>query len=99
MLGLGLLGDLLRYLTADVIDRAFIIRIGLLLFIVFFGSGNIYQMIVLVQRGREAEFISKLAYSDGLTGLGNRTAYIERLRDREEKGAAQAARYRHVGYQ
>lgn len=85
VLGLGLLGDLLRYLTADVMDRAFIIRIGLLLFIVLFGSGNIYQMIVLVQKGREAEFISKLAYSDGLTGLGNRTAYLECLRDREEK--------------
>ena len=85
LLGFGLLGDLVRYLTTDVMDRAFIIRIGLLLFIVFFGSGNIYQMIVLVRKGREAEFISKLAYSDGLTGLGNRTAYIERLRDREEK--------------
>lgn len=88
MLGLGLLGDLLRYLTADVMDRAFIIRIGLLLFILFFGLGNIYQMIVLVEKGRQADFISKLAYSDGLTGLGNRTAYIEYLRDRTEKAPA-----------
>lgn len=85
LLGLGLLGDLLRYLTADVMDRAFIIRIGLLLFIVFFGSGNIYQMVLLVQKGQQAEFISKLAYSDGLTGIGNRTAYIERLRECAER--------------
>lgn len=85
LLGFGLLGDLLRYLTADVLDRAFIIRIGLLLFIMFFGAGNIYQMVILVQKGRQAEFISKLAYSDGLTGVGNRTAYIERLRECAEK--------------
>jgi diguanylate cyclase (GGDEF)-like protein len=85
LLGLGLLGDLLRYLTADVMDRAFNIRIGLLLFIVFFGAGNIYQMVLLVQKGHQAEFISNLAYSDGLTGIGNRTAYIERLRECAEK--------------
>lgn len=88
MLGFGLLGDLLRYLTADVMDRAFIIRIGLFLFIVFFGCGNIYQMTILVEKGRQSEFISKLAYSDGLTGLGNRTAYMEYLRDRTEKTPA-----------
>lgn len=88
LLGFGLLGDLLRYLTADVIDRAFIIRIGLLLFIIFFGAGNIYQMVVLVQKGQQAEFISRLAYSDGLTGVENRTAYIERLRERAEKAPA-----------
>lgn len=85
LLGLGLLGDLLRYLTADVMDRAFIIRIGLLLFIIFFGAGNIYQMVVLVQKGQKADFISQLAYSDGLTGIGNRTAYMECLRECEEK--------------
>lgn len=78
-LGLGLLGDLTRYLMMDVLDRAFIIRIGLLLFILCFGAGNIYQMITLVKKGLEAEFISQLAYSDGLTKAGNRTAYLEQL--------------------
>jgi diguanylate cyclase (GGDEF)-like protein len=42
-------------------------------------------MVILVQKGRQAEFISKLAYSDGLTGVGNRSAYIERLRECAEK--------------
>lgn len=79
LLGLGLLGDLIRYLMMDVLDRAFIIRIGLLCFIICFGAGNIYQMILLVKKGLEAEFISQLAYSDGLTKIGNRTAYLERL--------------------
>lgn len=78
-LGLGLMADLIRYLSSDVLDRAFCIRIGLLGFLLFFGAGNILQMIQLVQKGLEADFISQLAYQDGLTGFGNRTAYIEKL--------------------
>lgn len=79
LLGLGLLGDLARYLTSDVLDRAFIIRIGLLAFIICFGASNIYHMIQLVKRGMESDFISQLAYVDGLTRVGNRTAYTEQM--------------------
>lgn len=79
LLGLGLLGDLVRYLMMDVLDRAFIIRLGLLGFIIFFGAGNIYEMIYLVKKGLENDFISQLAYFDGLTKTGNRTAYLEKL--------------------
>lgn len=79
LLGLGLLGDLVRYLVIDVLDRAFIIRFGLLFFILCFGAGNIYQMIMLVKKGMETDFISQLAYLDGLTKVGNRTAYLEQL--------------------
>lgn len=79
LLGLGLLGDLVRYLLVDVLDRAYIIRIGLLCFIICFGIGNIYHMILLVKKGMEADLISRLAYKDGLTNTGNRTAYLEEL--------------------
>ena len=79
MLGGGLLSDLVRYLTSDVLDRAFSIRIGLLCFILCFGAGNIIHMTELVSKGMEAEIVSQLAYLDGLTRLGNRTAYTERL--------------------
>lgn len=85
LLGMGLLGDLIRYLTTDVLDRAFIIRIGLLGFIVCFGAGNIYQMTLLVKKGMEMDLISRLAYSDGLTRVGNRTAYIECLQNLERE--------------
>lgn len=84
-LGAGLFVDLLSYLTSDVLDRAFFIRIGLLGFVIFFGAGNIYQMIMLVQKGMETEFISNLAYQDGLTGAGNRTAYMEKLQRIEKE--------------
>lgn len=80
-LGLAVAGDLYRYLTSDVMDRAFIMRIGLLFFILFFGLGNIHRMIHLLQKGVQAEFISKLAYTDGLTEVGNRTAYMERVEE------------------
>lgn len=52
-------------------------RVGFLGFIICLGAGNIYHMVLLVQKGREAEFISHLAYEDGLTKTGNRTAYLE----------------------
>lgn len=80
-LGLALAGDLIRYMSRDVMDRAFIMRIGLLVFIICFGSGNIYRMIQLVKQGMQAELIAKLAYSDGLTEVGNRTAYMEKLQE------------------
>lgn len=78
-LGIGLFMDLFYYLTSDVLDRAFFIRIGLLFFIILFGAGNIYQMIVLVQKGAKTDFISRLAYLDGLTQLNNRTAYMDKI--------------------
>ena len=84
-LGLGLLADLTRYLLSDVLDRAFCIRIGLLFFIVFFGASNIIKMIQLVKRGLEADIVGQLAYVDGLTKAGNRTAYIEQLQWLETK--------------
>lgn len=77
LLGLGLFGDLVRYLNSDVLDRALCMRLGFLGFIISFGAGNIYHMILLVEKGRQAEFISLLAYEDGLTKSGNRTAYLE----------------------
>ena len=85
LLGLGLLVDLVRYLTSDVLDRAFVIRLGLLGFIICFGAGNIFQMIQLVKRGLESELISQLAYLDGLTRVGNRTAYTEHLQRLEKE--------------
>lgn len=74
----GIFIDFLRYLRMDVLDRALIIRVGLLLFIICFGSGNMYRLYELVKQGYQTETISKLAYVDGLTEVGNRTAYIER---------------------
>lgn len=84
-IGAGVAGDLFRYLMSDVMDRAAIIRYGFLVTIICFGIGNILDLFRLVEQGRRAKMISKLAYSDGLTELGNRTAYMERLQELAEK--------------
>ena len=74
----GIFVDFLRYMLSDVLDRALTIRVGLLLFILSFGSGNLYRLYELIKQGYQTEFISRLAYVDGLTEVGNRTAYIEK---------------------
>lgn len=78
-LAIALGGDLIRYLSMDVMDRAFIMRIGLLMFVIFFGARNIHQLNGLVLRGMRAELVSRLAYQDGLTDVMNRTAFMERI--------------------
>lgn len=74
----GIFVDFLRYVLTDVLDRALTIRVGLLLFIICFGSGNLYRLYELIKQGYQTEIISRLAYVDGLTEVGNRTAYIEK---------------------
>lgn len=74
----GIFIDFIRYLRMDVLDRALTVRVGLLLFIISFGSGNLYRLYGLIKQGYQAEIISRLAYVDGLTEVGNRTAYIEK---------------------
>ncbi len=85
ILAIAVFIEFIRYLSKDVLDRAFVIRVGLLLCIICLGTGNIYRMIQLMKQGARAELISKLAYQDGLTELGNRTAYIEKVNNITEK--------------
>ncbi len=85
ILAISVFIEFVRYLSKDVLDRAFVIRVGLLLCIICLGAGNIYRMIQLMKQGARAELISKLAYEDGLTELGNRTAYIEKINNITEK--------------
>ena len=42
-------------------------------------------MINAVKLGVQSEFVSQLAYRDGLTGIGNRTAFQERLVELEKE--------------
>ncbi len=71
--------DYCRYLLYDVMDRALVTRGGLVIFVIFLGIGTMYRLTQLVKQGRDSELISRLAYHDGLTNVGNRTAYTERL--------------------
>lgn len=83
--GAAVIIDFVRYFTGTRVDYALFTRIGLPVFIMFFGVGNMYQMISLIKQGLRSDIISKLAYSDGLTGVGNRTAYIEKIQELIEK--------------
>lgn len=71
--------DFFRYYRRNVADNAVFVRFGLLLFIICFGVASLEKTIRAVQIGAKAEFVSHLAYQDGLTNLSNRTAFNERL--------------------
>lgn len=75
----SILIDFHRYIVFDVEDHAFYMRIGMLIFILCLGAANIINFFSLIRKGEKVEVISKLAYEDGLTEIGNRTAYKERI--------------------
>lgn len=71
--------ETIRSTYVDRMDRAGILRVGMLLLCIFFAIGSQIETYKIVEQGLKYDLISKLAYSDGLTGLGNRTAYLEQL--------------------
>ncbi|MCM1467876.1 MAG: GGDEF domain-containing protein [Alistipes sp.] len=77
--------DIVRYYQGHNSDSAMFVRIGLLIFIMCYGSSSLERMIGTLKLGVQAEFVSRLAYLDGLTGVGNRTAFQERLAELEKE--------------
>lgn len=77
--------DIVRYYHGHNSDSAMFVRIGLLIFILCYGSASLERTVNAVRLGVQAEFVSQLAYRDGLTGVGNRTAFQERLEELEAK--------------
>jgi diguanylate cyclase (GGDEF)-like protein len=75
----GLMFEMLRYEIAKMPDSATVMRPALLIFVLCFGIGDLVEMSVLIRQGMSYKFVSRLAYTDGLTELGNRTAYLEQL--------------------
>ena len=86
-MGLGIAAgvDILRYYRGGSNDNAMFVRIGLLIFILCYGSSSLEKMINAVKLGVQSKFVSQLAYRDGLTGVGNRTAFQERLVELEKE--------------
>lgn len=68
-----------RHTAGDFSDRAGTLRIGMFFFIAFFGASSQIQSNRLIEKGMKYNVVKTLAYKDGLTSLGNRTAYLERL--------------------
>ncbi|MBO5387469.1 MAG: GGDEF domain-containing protein [Lachnospiraceae bacterium] len=76
--------DIVRYYVFQSNDTAMFVRIGLLIFIICFGASSLEKTINAVRLGAQTEIVSQLAYRDGLTRIGNRTAFNERLVELEE---------------
>ncbi|MCH5280866.1 MAG: diguanylate cyclase [Lachnospiraceae bacterium] len=84
LLGIGALGitallELIRYSAVYEMDHAFVLRFGLLIFIICFALGSQFGTYQLIAQGMEYDSVHELAYSDALTKLQNRAAYLERL--------------------
>lgn len=77
--------DIARYYRGNGSDSALFVRIGILLFIICFGSSSLEKTINAVKLGVQSEFVAQLAYRDGLTLIGNRTAFEEHLVELETK--------------
>lgn len=76
--------DIIRYYRGNGSDSAMFVRIGILLFILCFGSSSLERTIHAVRLGVQSEFVAQLAYRDGLTQIGNRTSFEEHLADLEK---------------
>ena len=76
--------DVVRYYLGSGTDSAMFVRIGLLVFIICFGSSSLEKTINAVKLGVQSEFVAQLAYLDGLTRIGNRTSFQEHLVDLEK---------------
>lgn len=76
--------DIFRFYKGYGSDSAMFVRIGLLIFILCFGSSSLEKTINAVKLGVQTEFVSQLAYKDGLTRIGNRTAFEEHLIELEK---------------
>lgn len=72
------------YIKVDTLDRANSIRIGVFFFIILSVIGNQIQNSNKMSKAIKYDFVKELAYKDGLTGLGNRTSYLEKLSEYEK---------------
>lgn len=86
LVGIGALGvsvvlELVRFNAVDSADKALVLRFGLLIFIICFAVSSQFRTYELITQGMEYDNVHKLAYSDVMTQLGNRMAYMERLKE------------------
>jgi diguanylate cyclase (GGDEF)-like protein len=84
-LAISLIADMVRMIFGYTTDKAVIARGGIVVFLMLICIGNVYRIINVIQYGMKTEFVGQLAYSDGLTEVGNRTAYEEKLKSIENR--------------
>lgn len=79
IMGVCVAVDLLLSKLSYHLDNARFTRVGMIFFILLFGVLNMLRAMTQVKENSQLELVSQLAYKDGLTGIGNRTAFNERL--------------------
>jgi len=84
-IGFATVIDIVRFYQGNNGDSAMFVRMGLLIFILCYGSSSLEKAVNAVKLGVQYSFVSQLAYRDGLTGIGNRTAFQERLAELEKE--------------
>ncbi len=76
---IGGLIDLTRYFAGNSgLDSAYFFRLGLMAFVLIMGINEIYALMFYRKYESEAEELSKIAYTDALTGLKNRMAFTDK---------------------
>ena len=88
--------DLWRYIATDrgSDDAGYFMRIGLLFYIIVLFIRSLRQILDRMQLASETEAIRRVAYTDALTGLGNRAAFLEK--EHELEAAVQSGELREV---
>ncbi len=79
--------DIGHYYTSSFVDASRYSRIGLLIFVLLLAVDTMHVTLADEVEIRRAEVYKSLAFTDNLTGLGNRQAYeqeIEKIDEREE---------------
>ncbi|MBR1798040.1 MAG: diguanylate cyclase [Clostridiales bacterium] len=82
--------DLIRYLNGtSARDTAYFFRIGLMVFVMALGINELNALLYYRKYEDEAEQMSKLAFTDPLTGLQNRMAFEEHEEYVKTKGSGE----------
>lgn len=81
-LALGICGiaALVQFYLVPNSHYAVLYSIGMMLFILFLSLANVQKLYMQVEKSIHAEAYQKMAYTDALTGLGNRLAMERRVR-------------------
>ncbi|MEG2376989.1 MAG: diguanylate cyclase [Clostridia bacterium] len=67
--------DVVRFYTPANSDNSFFFRIGLIIFIIMFSIVAFYKALEIIRASIETHTYRRLAYTDAMTHLGNRTAF------------------------
>lgn len=76
--------DIFRFYFLKSSDMLVFVKLSVVVFVVTYMVASVVKLFSVMKTVNQSSFISKLAYSDGLTGLKNRTAFNERISNTDE---------------